>query len=659
MKKLLSVLLALVMVFSLTVPAFADGPDGPMPEPVAEDSTDWAKDSWAGICAAQPEETAQFLAEFDAWFAEEYPYYDSFEAYCEYWEESPEEAYCYLFGEWGYDPVAEWAALCAAQPEETAQFLAELPAWFAENYSYYASFDEYVEYCDGIEDAYMELFSMWNWEKEWAQKQQAAVNQFITDRGGVPGQINVMLNGQYIKFPDAVPELTDGRTMVPFRAIFESLGAEITFDGGKIHAVLGDTVLDLTIGSDTMTKTVNGKAETVKMDCAPYIKGGRTYVPVRFISEALGCEVGWDGDYRSAVIIDREALAEQIDKDFTIYNQLMAKSVLTDKTQKSVGSGRADVTLFDTLNGDKTGAGTYSYDLAASTAGASGKVEYDFSELWALIEGYLPMPLDLDGEEEYTQALELIKSLMKGSADVRVDLEKGKVYVSMPGLFEAMGSYLEESGVQIPKDAWLSASLGNEELRGVNGMLRQAPTIGSVLTTAVDLSGYNAVWTYDGIMDTAAQMAKLFGDGKFTRSGSANVLTMTKADLAALMEEDGYTGGDLDALSKFDLTLTIRDNGDMDVNYQARVALASSEINLGDFVDVSVKGSTRDGKSESTMELHIKNVLKATVTVEETVTETDTAPETTPPSDALVLPVDGTLPGSTITSPDGPTQPQI
>ena len=66
MKKLLSVLLALVMVFSLTVPAFADGPDGPMPEPVAEDSTDWAKDSWAGICAAQPEETAQFLAEFDA-----------------------------------------------------------------------------------------------------------------------------------------------------------------------------------------------------------------------------------------------------------------------------------------------------------------------------------------------------------------------------------------------------------------------------------------------------------------------------------------------------------------------------------------------------------------------------------------------------------------
>ena len=89
------------------------------------------------------------------------------------------------------------------------------------------------------------------------------------------------------------------------------------------------------------------------------------------------------------------------------------------------------------------------------------------------------------------------------------------------------------------------------------------------------------------------------------------------------------------------------------------MALASSEINLGDFVDVSVKGSTRDGKSESTMELHIKNVLKATVTVEETVTETDTAPETTPPSDALVLPVDGTLPGSTITSPDGPTQPQI
>ena len=595
MKKLLSILLALVMLFCLTVPAFADGPDGPPSDDYWDDTnpTEWAQEYWAELCEKFPEETAQFLKELPAWFAEHYPEEESFEAYCEY-------------------------------------------------YNY-------------VEEVYVEFYDYWLWDHE----QEQAKNDFITSHGGVPGQINVMINGQCVKFTDAVPQVTEGRTMVPFRAIFEGLGAEFSYEGGKIHAVLGDTALDLTIGSDTMTRTAGGKTETIEMDCAPYVQGGRTYVPMRFIGQALDYSMSWDSYYNTAVLIDTDALAEKIDKDFTIYNGFLAKSALTDKTQKSVGSGRADVTLFDTLNGDKTGKATCSYDLAASAAGASGKIEYDFSALWSLIEGYIPMPLDMAGEEEYTQALELVKSLMKGSLDVRMDLEKGKVYLSMPGLFEAMGSYMEEAGVQIPKDAWLSASIGDsDDLDEMTGLLKQTTTIGQLLTATAGSANYRAAENYDSILEAADWFGKLFGDAKFTRKGNAYVLTMTKGDLAALVGQNGYTGQDLDALTKFDFTLTVKDNGDVDVSYQARVAMAGSEINLGDFMDVSVKGSTRGGKTEETMELHIKNVLKATVTLQQTVTETDTAPETTPPKDALVLPMDGTLPGGVITSPDGPTQVQ-
>lgn len=596
MKKLFSILLALVMMFSLTVPAFADGPEGP---PTGSDLWEW--------------DYNQYLKD--------------------QWQEDLEK-----------------------YPEETALFLQELSAWFAENWGgYYESWDEFVAEYGSQEAAYEFCFSDWLGDYQWEQ----AKNQFITDHGGVPGQLNVMLNGQYVKFPDAVPELTGGRTMVPFRAIFETLGAEVAYDGGEIHAVLGDTALDLAIGSDTMTKTVGGKTGTVKMDCAPYIKNNRTYVPVRFISEALGYDVQWDAYYKSAVITDLDALAEKIDKDFTIFNGLMAPNALTGKTRKTVGSGRADVTIFDTLNGDKNAQATCSYDLTAATAGASGKLEYDFSQLWALLEGYIPVPLDEDGAEDYAKTLELVKSLMKGSAEIRMDLEKGKVYLSMPGAFEAMGSYMEETGVQLPKDAWLSASLtGGAELDELIGMLRQPLTIGKLLSTTAggaSVSGYYSAEAYDNILEAADQFAKLFGDAKFSRKGSANVLTITKEDLAALVGEDDDTSESLDALSKFDFTLTVKDNGDMDVDYQARVALASSEISLGDFMDVSVKGSTRGGKTEETMEVHIKNVLKAAITLQQTVTETDKAPETTPPKDALVLPVDGTLPGGTVTSPDGPT----
>lgn len=455
--------------------------------------------------------------------------------------------------------------------------------------------------------------------------------------------------------------------MVPVRALVEALGGEVDFEYADqkdtIRLFIDKYTILFTIGGTTAQRhtrgTDTGEADkTIEMDCAPYAKGGRTYVPVRFISEALGLDVQWDDYYQSVVITDLDALAAEIDKDFTVYNDMAAKnSTLTGKTQKSVGSGRADVTLFDTLNGDKTGKATYSYDLAASTAGASGKMEYDFTELWALIEGYIPMPLDLAGEEDYAQALELVKSLMKGSAEIRMDLEKGKVYLSMPGLFEAMGSYMEEAGVQIPKDAWLSASIGDsDDLDEVTGLLKQTTTIGRLLTATAGSANYRAAENYDSILEAADWFGKLFGDAKFTRKGNAYVLTLTKEDLADLLGADGAAAGDLDALSKFDFTMTLHDNGDVDVKYQARVAMTDGEINLGDLMDVSVTGTTRSGKSESTMEVHIKNVLKATVTLEETLTETDEAPEVTPPSDVLVLPVDGTLPGGTVTSPDGPAQ---
>lgn len=614
MKKLLSILLALVMLCSLTVPAFADGPYGPAPDDYWDDTnpTEWAQEYWAELCEKFPEETARFLAEVKTWF--------------------PSSTYYYLYG---------------------------------------GSFEEYCAGYDCMEEVYLGLF--WDWMSDHEQEQ--AKNDFITSHGGTPGQINVMVNGKCVKFTDAAPEVTDGRTMVPVRAITEALGGEVLYGDreGLVRLYMDEYVIFITIGSTTVEITPRGTDtgeadKTIEMDCAPYAKGGRTYIPVRFISEALGYDVQWDSYYNTAVITDLDALAEQIDKDFTIYNKMAAKSALTGKTRKSVGSGRADVTLFDTLNGDKTGKATCSYDLAASTAGASGKIEYDFSELWALIEGYIPMPLSLTDDtlinpkadeyaEQYAQTLELVKSLMKGSLDVRVDLEKGKAYLSMPGLFEAMGSYMEEAGMQIPKDAWLSASLGDSaDLDELTAMLSQTTTMGKLLTSMISYD-YLAAESYDSVLEAAELFGKLYGDAKFTRKGSSYVMTLTKEDLVDLMGDD-YAAGDLDALSKFDYTMTVKDNGDVDVSYQARVALAGSEVNLGDFMDVSAKGNTRGGKSESTMDLHIKNVLKVTVKLQETVTETDKAPEVTPPSDALVLPLDGELPGGTITSPDGPTQVQ-
>lgn len=85
----------------------------------------------------------------------------------------------------------------------------------------------------------------------------------------------------------------NGNTLVPLRGIFEALGAEVTWNNSTwtIDATKGSTKIWLEIGSK-VTK-VNGK--TVNIAAAARIVDGSTLVPLRFISEALGAEVLWDG----------------------------------------------------------------------------------------------------------------------------------------------------------------------------------------------------------------------------------------------------------------------------------------------------------------------------------------------------------------------------
>lgn len=108
-------------------------------------------------------------------------------------------------------------------------------------------------------------------------------------------EASVQINGVKKSFPQK-PLLTSGRVIVPMRTIFQELGAKVTWDQKKqqVTAVKGDTTLVLTIGSKKAT--INGK--TVTFDTPPQLKGYHTYVPIRFVSEALNAQVGWNSKQR-------------------------------------------------------------------------------------------------------------------------------------------------------------------------------------------------------------------------------------------------------------------------------------------------------------------------------------------------------------------------
>ena len=115
-------------------------------------------------------------------------------------------------------------------------------------------------------------------------------------------EISVIVNGMSVVF-DQPPIIENGRTLVPLRAIFESLGAEVEWDQPTqtVTAVRGDTTIALTIGSRILTK--NG--EEVMLDVPAQIVNSRTLVPVRAIAESFGAEVGWDQNTRTVTITER------------------------------------------------------------------------------------------------------------------------------------------------------------------------------------------------------------------------------------------------------------------------------------------------------------------------------------------------------------------
>ena len=119
--------------------------------------------------------------------------------------------------------------------------------------------------------------------------------------------VTVMVDGEYVKF-DVQPTIIEGRTLVPVRAIFEALGAEVDWNGDTRTAVSskGDTKVSVQIDNSVMK--VNDA--DVVLDVPAQLIDNRTLVPVRAISEAYDCYVDWNGDKRTVIVVSDLAKTE-------------------------------------------------------------------------------------------------------------------------------------------------------------------------------------------------------------------------------------------------------------------------------------------------------------------------------------------------------------
>jgi hypothetical protein len=110
--------------------------------------------------------------------------------------------------------------------------------------------------------------------------------------------IKVLFNNKNLSF-DVPPFIENSRTMVPLRAIFEALGAEVKWDGDTktVTAKKNGTEIKLVIDGAAYK---NG--ELMELDTPAKIINNRTVVPLRFVAESFECQVTWDGDTRTVII---------------------------------------------------------------------------------------------------------------------------------------------------------------------------------------------------------------------------------------------------------------------------------------------------------------------------------------------------------------------
>ncbi|MNB80251.1 Protease inhibitor precursor [compost metagenome] len=121
-----------------------------------------------------------------------------------------------------------------------------------------------------------------------------------------PDAIMVLLNGEIVNF-QVPPIQQNGSVLVPFRAIFEALGLKVDWDP-KTQTIKGSkpgTLIKLKVGSTTAE--INGNQK--KLTVAPSIIKGSTYVPLRFIGEAVDAKVDWLADIQAALIYTKQPFA--------------------------------------------------------------------------------------------------------------------------------------------------------------------------------------------------------------------------------------------------------------------------------------------------------------------------------------------------------------
>lgn len=465
---------------------------------------------------------------------------------------------------------------------------------------------------------------------------------------GIPGKaglkgpyegVNIWLNDRYMAFTDAFPKEINGRTQAPYRAVLEALGAEVTYDNGNIEAKFEDgSVMKLAIGSKSMSYTyADGKVNNVSMDVAPFIDDatGRTYVPIRFIGEALGYTVTWNNEFQTAFLIDWDAVEKAVDARFSDFNAMM--KALTEAQQpdgKLASDSQIGLTIKEFTSGETMSFNLKGSDLADGI-NQSGKYTLDMT-----------MPKQLTDIPE-------VKSILDAINGAEIEM----ILSAENGLYLRSSLISMLTGGVVPQGAWLNMDINAlyQQLFGLdlNQIVESAKsadfTMGKLLR-AIFESGElsNAMYTPAPVaVDMFASIYEgMFGNDVIDvqTSGSRTTYTL-KSDAKKLFSGMVKTGLitkediiELASMMKFDMEMRVvmRNNAVTDMTMKMNMDVNDGYDRL--VIKADIKGDTR--KADGTISISVPDEAEIALTIKTDAKPTDEAPLTKPAAGETVIPFD-------------------
>lgn len=373
--------------------------------------------------------------------------------------------------------------------------------------------------------------------------------------------IDIIYNGQLMTYKDAVPEIINDRTMLPFRIALENMGAEVNYEDATrlVTASLNGKTITFTLEDSVIYIDDNGQKSQVTLDTPMVIKNDRTLVPIRFISSALGMQIGWDGDTKTVLIVDGDTYMKEFEKSAP---NLMS---LADKAMPEYNTESVEVAM--KLNMEQ---GDEKMNMSLGLAGDGKKADDVESvscklslDLGDMVEGLEPIKdaaVDavLANSKIYFKT-DLIEQLAKSAKDnatlnfvAEVINGTDWFYIDIEKLFDQMAALSPEMAGM--KDVYIKILNGDKSVlkkEDLTNIIKAAmvsngdATVESAMAADMVIDMYSAMDKYITVTDNSISI-------KMDKNAFTDMIKSAGAPEEAMKEIEDAMTFDIDVTSTFD-----------------------------------------------------------------------------------------------------------